>query len=102
MSEIIRDGAHATVKPKGAVAAAAAAALKAELAALVNDGATHLTLDFDAVLLVDSMGLGVVIAAFNSVEQAGGSLRVVNLSAEVGSLFHTMRLDRHFQVENRP
>ncbi len=101
MTEVTRDGTSATVKPRGAVAAAGAATLKTELAALVNAGAIHLTLDFGEVLLVDSMGIGVVIAAFNSVQQAGGSLKVVNLSAEVGSLFRTMRLDRHFEIHTQ-
>ena len=101
MSEVTRDGTNAAVKPQGAVAAAGAAALKAELAALVKAGAIHLTLDFGEVLMVDSMGIGVVIAAFNSVQKAGGSLKLVNLSADVGSLFRTMRLDRHFEIHTQ-
>lgn len=101
MSQVTRDGANATVKPQGAVAAAGATTLKTELAELVGGGATHLTLDFGEVLMVDSMGIGVVIAAFNSVQQAGGSLKVVNLSADVGSLFRTMRLDRHFEIHTQ-
>ena len=101
MSEVTRDGERATIRPRGAIAAAGADALKDELAQLVRDGATHLTLDFEEVLMVDSMGIGVVIAAFNSVQQAGGSLKVVNLSADVGGLFRTMRLDRHFEIHTQ-
>lgn len=101
MAGVSRDGERATVQPQGAVAAAGAEELKAQLARLVGDGVVHLTLDFGQVLMVDSMGIGVVIAAFNSVRNCGGSLKVVNLPTDVGSLFHTMRLDRHFEIHTQ-
>jgi anti-anti-sigma regulatory factor len=49
--------------------------------------------------MVDSVGIGVIIATHNSLDQKGGKLRVINIADDIYGLFSTMRLDRHFSVE---
>ena len=57
-----------------------------------------LTIDLGGVEMIDSVGLGVLIATHNSLRQAGGQLAVANPSPDVQSLLRTMRLDKHFKV----
>jgi anti-anti-sigma factor len=51
--------------------------------------------------VVDSSGIGLLIATHNSLKTKGGSLRVANASPDILNLFKAMRLDRHFTVEGR-
>ena len=58
----------------------------------------ELTLDLKQVKMIDSVGLGVIIAAHNSLRGIGGKLTVKNVSNDIYRLFKTMRLDQHFEV----
>jgi anti-sigma B factor antagonist len=49
--------------------------------------------------MVDSVGIGVIIATHNSLNKVGGKLKVTNITKDIYTLFTTMRLDRHFTVE---
>ena len=47
---------------------------------------------------IDSTGLGLLIAAKNSLDQAGGQLNIKNVSENIGNLFQTLGLDRYFNL----
>jgi anti-anti-sigma regulatory factor len=49
--------------------------------------------------MVDSVGIGVIIAVYNSLSQANRQLKVVNVAQDIFGLFSTMRLNRRFTVE---
>ena len=98
MSEVLREQDRATVRPGSDVVASMAGEFKSELKALLDQGVKDLTIDLGGVEMIDSVGLGVLIATHNSLRQAGGQLTVANPSADIQSLFRTMRLDRHFRV----
>jgi anti-anti-sigma factor len=98
MSEILREQGHVTVRPGSDVVASMAGELKSELKALLDQGIKDLVIDLASVEMVDSVGLGVLIATHNSLRQAGGQLTVSNPSPDLQSLFRTMRLDKHFRV----
>lgn len=98
MTHIDRHGNEATVRVAGDLVASVAEALQPELKALVAAGVRTLTVDLEQAEFVDSMGVGLLIAAHNTLELAGGSLVVVNARTEVHRLLQTMRLDRHFRV----
>ena len=55
-------------------------------------------MDLDGVELIDSIGMGLLIAAHNSLMKNGGKLKVVNPSEDILRLLRTMRLDKHFEV----
>jgi anti-sigma B factor antagonist len=98
MSEILREQDQVTVKPESDMVASMAGEFKVELKALLDQGIKALTIDFGNVEMIDSVGLGVLIATHNSLRQAGGQLTVLNPSADIQSLLRTMRLDKHFKV----
>jgi len=89
----------AVYAPRRDLVAAIAAEAKDELKALVAGSEGDFTIDLEGVEMVDSKGLGLLIAACNSLAAQGRRLRVAHASADLVELFATMRLDRHFSIE---
>ncbi len=88
-----------TIKPNKDIIAPMAEDFRKTLLALFEQGIIELTIDLDGVEMVDSVGLGVLIAAHNSLEKAGGSLTIKNVSRDIYTLFNTMRLDQNIAVK---
>lgn len=99
MSEIINQGDQAILKPGMDVVASMADDFKADLLSIINDSSGEVVIDLDGVEMVDSVGIGVIIAAHNTLNQAGRKLKVINVTKDVYGLFTTMRLNRRFTVE---
>lgn len=98
MSIISKDGSQVTVKPGRDVVASMANEFRAELNSQIQESPSELIIDLSGVEMVDSVGIGVIIATHNSLDQKGGKLKVVNIAEDIYGLFSTMRLDRHFTV----
>lgn len=98
-SEITKTGTDITVKPGKNIIASLADELRAELHALVKEKPEQITIDMTGVEMVDSVGVGVMIAIHNSLTKSGGTLKIKNADKNIKNLFSTMRLDRHFSVE---
>ncbi|MBU1195655.1 MAG: STAS domain-containing protein [Proteobacteria bacterium] len=99
MSEIINQGDQAILKPGMDVVASMADDFKADLLSIINESSGEVVIDLDGVEMVDSVGIGVIIAAHNTLNQAGRKLKVINVTKDVYGLFTTMRLNRRFTVE---
>ena len=91
----------ATVTLEGALTVAQAQALRPQLQKAMTAGVSSVVFDLGGSDVVDSSGIGLLIATHNSLKGKGGRLRVINVSPEIMNLFKTMRLDRHFTVEGR-
>jgi len=87
------------VQPGADIVASMADDFKSNLLQMVEKGIPELIIDFTGVDIVDSVGLGVVIATHNSLSNSGGKLKVINVSNDIYQLFKTMRLDQHFEVQ---
>lgn len=98
MSEIEKRGNETIVKPSGDIVASMVREFRQELLSLVEEGTKDLVIDMAGVEMIDSLGIGLLIASHNSLIGAGGKLTVTNTSKEVYSLLKTMRLDQHFEV----
>ena len=98
MSEIIKQPDSVTIKPQADVVASSANEFRSELKTLIDEGTSQVILDLSGVEMVDSVGLGVFIAAHNSLTQTGRVLTVCNASNDIMTLFRTMRLDKHFTI----
>ncbi len=99
MSLIDKDGGQIIVKPGKDVVASMANEFRAELNSQIQEAPSELVIDLAGVEMVDSVGIGIIIATHNSLDQKGGKLKVVNIADDIYGLFSTMRLDRHFTVE---
>ena len=87
-----------TFKPGKNIVASGSKGFRKKLKKSVDDGIKELTINLEGVEMVDSVGLGVLIATHNSLNSAGGQLKVTNASEDIFKLLKTMRLDQHFEV----
>ncbi len=99
MSKVSKSGERVVVKPGKDVVASMANEFRSQLHGIVQESPNELVIDLDGVEMVDSVGIGVIIATHNSLNKTGGSLRVTNVASDIFTLFSTMRLDHHFIIE---
>jgi anti-sigma B factor antagonist len=99
MSEIVNEAGQTIIRPGTDVVASMAEAFKDDLLTAINSSEGIVVIDLDGVEMVDSVGIGVIIASHNTLNQAERKLKVINVTKEVYGLFTTMRLNRRFTVE---
>ena len=99
MSNIIKEGNTTIIKPGVDVVASMADNFKKELLTTIGDSDGQIIIDLAGVAMVDSVGIGVIIATHNTLNQANRELKVINVNKDVYGLFTTMRLNRRFTVE---
>ena len=99
MTTVKQESGQMVIQMKGEdVVAASVPRLRDAMRELVSRGERDIVLDLASVQMVDSSGLGLLIAAHNSLRKAGGQLAVIHASEEVMDLFTTMRIHQHFSV----
>ncbi|MDY6830517.1 MAG: STAS domain-containing protein [Thermodesulfobacteriota bacterium] len=98
-SEITRQARQVIVKPGTDLVASMADGFREELQQVIRESPESVTIDLAGVEMVDSVGIGVMIAVYNSLAKVEGMLKVINANKNILNLFRTMRLDRHFTVE---
>lgn len=98
MFSVQKEGQQAVLRPAVNIVASEIDVLRTEFKQLLAEGVMELIIDLSDVQMIDSMGLGVLISAHNSLKKAGGTLSVINASKELYNLFRSMRLTQHFSV----
>ncbi len=98
MSKVFKEGSRAIFSPTVNVVVSEIETIRTEFKQLLAEGITELIVDLSEVKMIDSMGLGVMISAHNSLKKAGGTFSVINASKELYDLFRSMRLTQHFSV----
>jgi anti-anti-sigma factor len=98
MATTTKEDNGAVMVPEGDIIASTAQTIRDDLKALVDRDVTSIEMDMKNVALIDSVGLGLLISACNSLEKKGGRLTVRNVSPDIAELFANMRLDQHFTV----
>jgi len=99
MSKVTKGDGRVVVKPEKDVVASMVNDFRSELQSLIQEQPTEMIIDMDGVSMVDSVGIGVIIATYNSLNKKGGTFTLINVSKDIFSLFSTMRLDQHFSIE---
>jgi len=100
MSEIIKNDDHVLVRPGTDIVASMAENFRSELQKIIEDEGKDIIIDMDGVEMVDSVGIGVIIATHNTLGKIEKKLKVINIMKDIHTLFTTMRLDRHFVIES--
>lgn len=85
--------------PQGDIVASVADGLRARLREIMHEHPGPLVMDLDRVELIDSVGIGLLIAVHNSLAKAGHRLALIHVNADLAGLLRTMRLDKHFSIE---
>ena len=65
---------------------------------LVSQGKKKIVLDMKNVTMIDSSGLGALVAAYSSAESAGASLRLSNLGAHFNEILQITKLLTVFDI----
>lgn len=92
------DGGIVVVRPGvERLTAINAKTFKDEVVALIDDGATHLVIDFAEVTFLDSSGLGALTGVLKKIGHRG-DVFVCALNADVSQMFRICRMDRVFKI----
>jgi anti-anti-sigma factor len=94
---ITQEGDIATIVPAGDIVAATTPPLRAAMRDLVRQGIREMVIDLTNTTMIDSAGLGLIMAAHNSLK-GKGEIKVVQASADLLNLFHAMRIHQHLTV----
>jgi anti-sigma B factor antagonist len=99
---IQRDQNRCRVVLEGDLTAATVSGLQPALRAEVNQGIKELTFDLERTVMLDSTGIGLLIATHNTLARSQGKVSVNNASPQILQLLQTMRLVTRLNVIGRP
>jgi anti-anti-sigma factor len=99
--EIKREGNRLVVTPEAELVASTVADLKGALQRAIEEGAGEMEFDLAFTSMLDSSGIGLLIAAHNSLSARHGSMRVTGASDDIFRLLQSMRLDKRLNVAKR-
>jgi anti-anti-sigma factor len=86
------------VQPAEDLVGAGVGELRTALRDIAGASSGDLVLDLQKVRMIDSSGIGLLVAAHNSMRRQGASLSVVHASADILHLMRSMRIHQHFEV----
>jgi anti-anti-sigma factor len=89
---------HASVTLTGDLTAIVARDLQAGLKQLLQTGMRELVVDLGNTKMIDSSGMGLLIAASNSLKPSGGHIHVTNVCPDIFRLLQSMRLTARLNV----
>jgi anti-sigma B factor antagonist len=72
--------------------------LREKVKSLLGEGKKDIILNLNNVTLIDSSGLGALVAAYSSAKSGGASLRLSNLGSRVDELLQITKLYTVFEV----
>jgi anti-sigma B factor antagonist len=73
-------------------------ALREKVKGLLGEGKKKMVLNVDKVTMIDSSGLGALVAAYSSAKSQGASLRLCNLGSKFNELLQITKLLTVFEV----
>lgn len=85
--------------PKVDLVASTVGSVRDVVKEMINSGVRELEFDMGQVEFIDSSGIGVLVAIYNSLNRLNGKLIIKNLSPSNLELFKALRLDKFFVIE---
>ena len=67
---------------------------------LINQGQKKIILNLSGVDYIDSSGVGQLVASFTAVRNAGGELKLLNLTKKVQDVLHVTKLYTVFDIKD--
>lgn len=96
-----QDDGQGSVTLQGDLTAIVVPDLQMDLKDMLKRGARQLVFDLSNTTMLDSSGMGLLIAAANSVVPQGGNIRVTNVAPDIFRLLQSMRLATRLNVSER-
>jgi anti-sigma B factor antagonist len=97
----VSDPPSATVVLDGEIDIATAPATRRFLMAAISGGNAHLAVDMSGVTFIGAAGIGVLVAAANRAQEAGGGLSLLAPSRQVRWLLDLFHLDEILSAAQR-
>ena len=72
--------------------------IRDELRALTDKGNRKVLLNLGDVTYIDSSGIGELVAGYTTMANAGGNLKLLNVTKRVEDLLHIIKLSTVFEV----
>ncbi len=85
----------------GDLTAGMVAGLQNAIRQALQPSAVEITIDLVNTAMLDSSGIGLLIATYNSLSRRQGRLKVVNASTEILQMLESMRLVNRLNVTGR-
>jgi anti-sigma B factor antagonist len=92
------NGDETVVRIEGVLDAVTTPEIRPIIEAVVNEKRTSITVDVQALRLIDSSGVGVIVSLFKRAKVYGGQVRIVGLKDQPLTIFRLLRLDRVFEL----
>jgi anti-anti-sigma factor len=89
---------HISVRLTGDLTSALVSDLQAALKNALDNGASDVRFDLELTAVLDSSGMGLLIATSNSLVRVGGRMQVINVSPDIHRLLQCMRLTARLNV----
>jgi len=99
--QVIRNDRRGFVTLNGRLTADVVPPLQAALRDTLAQGVDELVFDLAETAMLDSSGMGLLIAAGNSMARLHGGIRVINASPDILQLLQSMRLADRLHVSGR-
>jgi len=93
-----KHSAKKTIKPGKNITTPMVQGMKKQILSLMDQGIEEITIDFNGVEDIDSNGLGLLIAAHNSLRGINGKLKMKNVSGRMNKFMQTTHLDKYFDL----
>lgn len=98
MFKVTEENEKVVITPLENIVAGIVSDFRAEMKKYVDDKKV-ICIDLENVEMIDSMGLGALIATHNSMQKYDKKLELFNISKDLINLMKTMRLDQHFDIK---
>jgi serine/threonine-protein kinase RsbW len=98
MFEITKKDDLTIIRPGGDIVASVVENFKTLIQDSLRNSPGPLAIDLSGTSMIDSMGIGLLIAAHNTLSKSGEKLQILNPNPDILTLFRTMRLDKHFLI----
>ena len=89
-------------KTEGDLTASTAPMIRVDLKNLIAEGVRELVIDMVNTRVIDSSGIGLLVATHNSLMRLNGKLTIKNVSQDLLELLKAFRLDKHFSISGDP
>lgn len=90
------NGTETLLRIEGTLDAASAPDLRPTLDTLVAEGRTAIVVDLSMLELIDSSGVGVIVALYKRIKALGGDVRIVGVRDQPLAILRLLRMDRIF------
>jgi anti-sigma B factor antagonist len=93
------DGRTTTIEISGELDATTVSELRPQLNSIADELPAVVKVDLSKLRLVDSSGVGAIVALFKRVKSNGASFVVTGVNGQPLSIFKVLRLDRVFDIK---